>query len=164
MVETLVASEQFEGMIGAVHGDLHPKNIVLDDDENARIIDFGWAQRESHVVLDYLLLDHNLRATTLPSQLGQSDVLRFAAFLRPSQDPTSLPSIVRSRASIIKEEIWRRALSAVHDWDREYLIPLLLVGYGLLVHLDQARNQPALVATVLTLARELEGVVVGTSP
>ena len=64
----------------------------------------------------------------------------------------------RTRAEIIEQEIWARAQkNAVTDWEREYLVPMLLaVGYGLLVHLDSARNWPALVATVLSLAGELE--------
>jgi predicted unusual protein kinase regulating ubiquinone biosynthesis (AarF/ABC1/UbiB family) len=152
-----LCAEEFEGVLGAVHGDLHPKNIVIDGDEVARIIDFGWAQPASHIVIDYVLLDLNLRGTTLPSQLGEGEVLSLAGFLRPGQDKATLNGMARRRAEIIEQEIWARAQkSAVTDWEREYLVPMLLVGYGLLVHLDSARNQPALVATVLSLAGELE--------
>lgn len=157
VVDRLIADKStFTGCYGSIHGDLHPKNIVLNSDDAVRIIDFGWAAAERHVVVDYLLLDANLRATTLPSQVSQADVLALARFLRPEQEVGELPEAVRSRGRIIKEEIWCRAREkVVDDWAAEYLTPLLLVAYGLLVHLDDARNQPAFVATVLALADEV---------
>ena len=144
----------FSGILGAVHGDLHPKNIVLASYDSVNIIDFGWATHPRHIVADYVLLDLNLRGTTLPSQICEADILALARFLRPEDDVNSLPLPVRERAKIIKEVIWAKAKArAVEiDWTAEYLIPLLLVGYGLLVHLDAARNQPALIATVLHLS------------
>jgi hypothetical protein len=156
LVEELTSSAEFIGHVGAVHGDLHPKNIVLDHEDVAQIIDFGWASGEAHIVQDYLLLDLNLRGTTLPSQIAETDVLALASFLSPAQDIDQLPEAVQKRAAIIKDVIWKRAQDrAVEDWEKEYLIPLLLVGYGLLVFLDSARNQPALVATVLAATREI---------
>ena len=156
VVEDLVATKHFEGCFGAIHGDLHPKNIVLNHEHAARIIDFGWARRDAHIVQDYLLLDLNLRGVTLPSQMGESDILAIASFLEPSQAVDALPLSVRPRAKIIRDVIWRRAQQrAVVDWNIEYLTPFLLVSYGLLVHLDSARNQPALVATILSATRAL---------
>ena len=152
---------RFTGYLGAVHGDLHPKNIVLDEYDAVQIIDFGWATVGRHIILDYVLLDLNLRGTTLPSQVSEQGILQLADFLREADDVDSLPAAVRERARIIRDVIWRKARkrAVAADWQREYLIPLFLVGYGLLVHLDKARNQPALVATVLQLAKELEGIV-----
>lgn len=161
-VEELVASKSFEGYFGAVHGDLHPKNIVLNHEHAARIIDFGWARRDAHIVQDYLLLDLNLRGVTLPSQMAESDILAIASFLDPGQQVDALPVSVQPRAEIIKDVIWQRAKQrAVNDWSNEYLTPFLLVSYGLLVHLDSARNQPALVATILSATRALvaQGVI-----
>jgi hypothetical protein len=156
LVQTLVSGREFSGSVGAVHGDLHPKNIVLSHENTARIIDFGWARPDAHIVQDYLLLDLNLRGTTLPSQISEADILALASFLNPTQDVDALPAFVRPRARIIKDVIWDKAKSrAVTDWHTEYLIPLLLVGYGLLVHLDSARNQPALVATVLAATKAI---------
>jgi hypothetical protein len=151
----------FTGYLGAVHGDLHPKNIVLDKFGGVQIIDFGWASVNHHIIRDYVLLDLNLRGTTLPSQVSEQGILQLARFLREADDVSSLPRAVRGRAGIIRNVIWKkaRANAIVNDWEREYLIPLFLVGYGLLVHLDSARNQPSLVATVLQLAKELDAIV-----
>lgn len=151
----------FASVLGPVHGDLHPKNIVLDAANAVQIIDFGWATINRPIVVDYLLLDLNLRGITLPSQISEQCILKLASFLRPEHNLEALPHTVRGRAKIIQDVIWHKASERVvrHDWATEYMIPLLLVGYGLLVHLDSARNQPALIATVLQLAQELDAVV-----
>ena len=152
---------RFTGFLGAVHGDLHPKNIVLDNFGGVQIIDFGWAAVNRHVIRDYVLLDLNLRGTTLPSQVSELGILQLARFLRETDEVSSLPPAVRGRAGILCNVIWKKARenAIVTDWDHEYLIPLFLVGYGLLVHLDSARNQQSLVATVLQLAKELDAIV-----
>lgn len=151
----------FDGVLGPVHGDLHPKNIVIDAANAVQIIDFGWATVDRPIVVDYLLLDLNLRGTTLPSQISEDSILQLASFLHPEHDLSLLPGAVQNRAKIIQQVIWNKARERVvrEDWVKEYMIPLFLVGYGLLVHLDSARNQPALAATVLQLAQELDDIV-----
>jgi hypothetical protein len=150
-----------ETTVGAVHGDLHPKNIVLGHSDVVQIIDFGWSCSGAPVVVDYLLLDVNLRGTTLPSQLGEPDALAIGNFLDENQDATSLHPLLMPRARLIKEQIWKplREKRIVLDWDREYLIPFFLVAYGLLVYLDNARNQPAMIATVLCAADRIRKVL-----
>ena len=71
---------RFTGILGAVHGDLHPKNIVLGNYGNVQIIDFGWAGVDPHVVVDYALLDINIRGTTLPSQISEHSILDLGGF------------------------------------------------------------------------------------
>lgn len=160
VVEKALEMPPFEGCVGAVHGDLHPKNIVLNNNNNVRIIDFGWAKKDQHVIVDHLLLDINLRSTTLPSQISVGDALELASFLDLGADPDRLPSSVRSRGKIIKTKIWETASSKIcFDWDREYLIPMLLVSYGLIVYLDDVRNQTAFVSTVLTLSDRVKPLV-----
>ncbi len=143
--------------MGPVHGDLHPKNIVLGHQGSVNIIDFGWVEKKAPVALDYLLLDINLRGVTLPSQLSQNDICSFASFLEPIQKIEKLPSTMQPRARIIKDTLWSRYQSnaAAICWRTEYLIPMFLVSFGLLVHLDNARNQTSLIATVLSLARKI---------
>lgn len=149
----------FRGILGPGHGDLHPKNIVLGLGDSVHIIDFGWARERLHVVVDYVLLDINLRSITLPSQMLETDILRLAAYLTLEEDAERLPDSVRGRARVIRDAIWDRAVNVekvVQDWRAEYLIPYFIVAYGLLVYLDAARNQEALIATVLAAAKEIE--------
>lgn len=155
----LIDSEiSFNGIFGPVHGDLHPKNIVIGHSDTVQIIDFGWAQKNAHVIIDYLLLDINLRGTTLPSQITQTDVIDMAQFLMPEQEFDKFHPLLKSRANVIKNQIWSRVQkeNLVNDWHKEYLIPFFLVAYGLLVYLDAARNQPALIASVLAAADLIE--------
>jgi hypothetical protein len=151
-------SKMHKSTVGAVHGDLHPKNIVLGANEDVHIIDFGWSRSDGPVVVDYLLLDINLRGTTLPSQYGEAAALAMGDFLDENQEPASLNSYLRPRAKLIKEQIWKplKAKNIVVDWNSEYLIPLFIMAYGLLVHLDAARNQLAMIATVLCAAERIK--------
>lgn len=151
----LSGSYPFDAAVGPIHGDLHPKNIVLDDQDTVQIIDFGWAQKRRHIVIDYLLLDINIRAITLPSHLLENEILEFANYLYESQSFNDLPKNVRHRGHLVHDAIWSglRNRQVVNDWDTEYIIPLFLVSYGLIVHLDSARNQTALNALVLTTAK-----------
>ena len=154
----------FQGLAGPVHGDLHPKNIVFDDQKEANIIDFGWARNDTHVVVDYLLLDINLRAITMASQVPDIELLGAAHFLHNGDVCKGVndPRLVK-RLGIIKEVIWSLAVSnnAVSAdtgpaWLKEYMIPYFLVAFGLLIYLDDAQNQRALLASVLAAAKRID--------
>ena len=157
--ELLQPKRTFRTTMGSVHGDLHPRNIVLDKWDEPHIIDFGWARTDAPVVLDYILLDINLRSITLPSQVDESAVFGIAGFLHGDRKPTGLRPAVRARVDLIHEHIWGRVKrrGIVEDWTAEYVIPFFMMAYGLLVHLDTARNQMALVATVLAAAEYIDG-------
>ncbi len=151
IVDKLIDTKRpFETSLGQIHGDLHPKNIVLDETNTPSVIDFGWARERAPIVIDYILLDINVRSMTLPSQVDEKSILGLSKFLDPNQDAASLPSSVRQHARIIKK-IWCKLQKhkVVKNWEEEYLGPLFVIAYGLLVHLDNARNQAALIATVL---------------
>ena len=135
---------------------LHPKNIVLDETNTPSVIDFGWARAHAPIVIDYVLLDLNVRSMTLPPQVDEKSILDISKFLDCNQDAASLPYSVRQRARII-EKIWCNVQKhhVVKNWEEEYLGPLFVMAYGLLVHLDNARNQAALIATVLAAGEYL---------
>lgn len=146
----------FQGCYGAIHGDLHPKNIALAGGIEY-VIDFGWANSKAHVIKDFLLLDLNLRAITLPPQASEPEVLALAGFLEPGASMGSVGAFMKVRGEVIQSCIWSGAKRVTKDWCREYVLPLFLVGYGLLVYLDTARNQAALIASVLSAAEMLRG-------
>ena len=118
----------------------------------------GWTRKDAPIVLDYVLLDINLRSMTLPSQVEESDVLKIARFLPGARKPRRLRRSVQARVDLIREAIWNRMeeQGVVRDWLEEYVIPFFIVAYGLLRHLDAARNQIALVATVLAAAKYID--------
>lgn len=155
---------EFEGATGCVHGDLHPRNVVLDDHGMSNVIDFGWAKKGRHVIVDYVMLDINVRAMNAPSQVHPDDVLSLASFLLPTGTlPTGMLSLKR-RAELIETSIWAAAKPFVQDWTTEYVTPLFLVAFGLLVYMDSARSQAALKATVLASAEHIERSLNGVKP
>ena len=154
--------DEFEGARGAVHGDLHPKNIIFDAKRRVQIIDFGWAVNERHVCVDYVLLDINLRAVTLPSHVQEQEMLSAASYLYPNDACPTIDGVLGERLRIVRDEIWAHATSTKavsksggDPWLFEYLIPYFLVSYGLLVFLDNALNQRAMVACVLAASERI---------
>ncbi len=167
VVDSVLAMPRFTGACGAVHGDLHPKNVVLDNHYRPCIIDFGWAGPEHHVVRDYALMDVNLRAMTLPSQVPLAEVAALAdAVLPGDRSPSLSDAILAGRHRLVAQSVWRLLdeHDLVADWEKEYLVPLFLVSFGLLKHLDNARNQHALMLTVLCLARRVADLASAPRP
>jgi aminoglycoside phosphotransferase (APT) family kinase protein len=165
VLHRVLALPPIEGACGPVHGDLHPKNIVLDKQMQPSIIDFGWAQRQGHLVRDYALMEVNLRAMTLPSHVPFGALLSHAREFAPGIQPYGADAIIRDRSNLIRRGIWARMTQqgVVESWDWEYVVPLFMVAFGLLKHLDSARNQMALLLTVLGLAAYVTDILNGQS-
>lgn len=146
----------FTGVAGPLHGDLHPKNVVLDKTGRPRIIDFGWAHSRGHFVIDYVLMEVNLRALTLSAQISHGDVMSLAQMLA-DEDPVPVAPEVGPRAKLIRGALWATVqnLDIVKDWTSEYLVPQFLIAFGLLKYLDNSKNQYALLCTVLCLAQRI---------
>jgi len=147
--------------MGAVHGDLHPGNIVLAR-EQPRIIDFGWATDGAHVAKDFVLMECNLRFHTVRPQLTQQDVYGLSDWISwDAPIPGSLSQLAHRRAELI---CYLRSLAAQvlksteHsiDWDWEYIVPMFFVAFGLLRYAPQLGNQQAAVRFVLALATHIE--------
>jgi hypothetical protein len=142
---------------GPIHGDLHPKNVVLDKNLKANVIDFGWARPVGHIAKDYALMEANLRSMTLPSQVPFVELRALAQSWSITDQPNVAEGHVAMRQSLIRHCIWPRVAKSVvlQNWNHEYLAPLFLISFGLLKHLDSARNQLSLLLTILSLARHL---------
>lgn len=70
VVKELARSPRVKGYLGAVHGDIHPRNIVLSQDGGPRIIDFGWGKDDAHIAKDFALMEANLRFMILQPDVG----------------------------------------------------------------------------------------------
>ncbi|MDS1115494.1 phosphotransferase [Gordonia westfalica] len=153
-----IKKREFTGAVGAVHGDLHPKNVVLDRRGQVRVIDFGWATSRGHIVRDFVLMEINLRAMTSRSQVPLDQILAASRVLNENdfQSNADLNMVIEkdARLQLVRDAI-RKPLQEngyVDNWLDEYLIPLFIVSYGLIKHLDRARCQQALLGLVLTTA------------
>jgi hypothetical protein len=140
---------------GAIHGDLHPGNIILKTRGAPTIIDFGWAQERAHIAKDFVLLECNLRFLTLRTETRGDEIESFSNWIAwDATPPAGLGSYLQGRVDLI-QRLRRKAgevFPAGTDWDREYVMPLFLVAVGLLRFAPQLGNQHAAVRFVLSAA------------
>lgn len=144
--------------IGAVHGDLHPGNVVITSNDQPRIIDFGWAHDDAHIAKDFVLMECNLRFLFLRPQLASEEVDRLANWIQWGVEiPNGLTPYCKDRCELVLalRGHAREALGEQADWNREYLLPLFLVAFGLLRFAPQLGNQQAAILTVLALATHI---------
>ncbi len=144
--------------LGAVHGDLHPGNIVVANDGTVRIIDFGWASDLSHIAKDFVLMECNLRFLTLPLQLSDEMIDAISGWIGwGDRPPRSGHAGIDARIRMIKA--LRTSAASIFppttNWNVEYIIPLFFVAFGLLRFYRQLGNQRAAIRTVLELATYL---------
>lgn len=143
---------------GVVHGDLHPRNIVLDHEKRCRIIDFGWSTTDAHITKDFVLLDANLRAMTLPAHVGLQDMA--ALHIGAGDVSLTTNAVVHHRVplvQVVQDMAAKRLRVSIgsDEWRAHYTIPLFLVTVGLLRHLGSSDNHLALRHLVLCLADEI---------
>ncbi|MFP2897874.1 phosphotransferase [Corallococcus sp. 4LFB] len=156
VLNELMARNNISLRLGAVHGDLHPGNILYATPERPFLIDFGWADDNAHIAKDFVLLECNLRFIYFPADVSFADARQFAQL---NAQNVALPENLRKRFKPRHDLIQalRTAFVNAHggrvDWMEEYVIPLFLVSMGLLRYVDQYANQVAARLTVLELAR-----------
>jgi Ternary complex associated domain 9 len=144
--------------IGAVQGDLHPRNILLNSWNSPNVIDFGWASGEAHVAKDFALLECNLRFMTLPPSVSLSSVKQMAGWLGNGEPKPKVPEeAAKLRIDLIVHlrEKLPLHLPGPTDWTVNYLLPLFLVAMGLLKHNVSCGHQEAARLTILHLAKHL---------
>jgi serine/threonine protein kinase len=128
--------------IGPIHGDLHPKNVVVDERNVPHLIDFAWARR-GHVLKDFALMENSLRFFLFPrwcdldmqamvdrcllEERGFAELERLAMACGHLSDYyirlARMIGIIRSAA---------REVAGPHYSFEEYLMAQALVLYGLL--------------------------------
>jgi hypothetical protein len=123
--------------LSAVHGDLHPKNILVGEVFKACLIDFGWANPTFHTIVDFVFMEASLKFFRLPWHIPRCDLVPFERSLADDLQPTfaSRCGPLRSAFDLIRS-IRKFAspyidTSANHWFVRQYLIPLFFVTVGL---------------------------------
>jgi len=152
-------------MVGAVQGDMHPRNVVFSERRSPHIIDFGWARDHSHAIKDFVLMECNLRFMVLQPLLSKDKIEAFARSITRAELTHLTPVLAGDEYCTKRVEMLcalrERATDYVHDpdndrrWHEQYTIPLFLVALGLLKLLRQADCQTAALATVLALAERI---------
>ena len=140
---------------GAVHGDLHPRNVIMGTFGSPRIIDFGWASGSAHIAKDFVLMEANLRFMLLPPEISPENLDKMTQIVAFTETPPVLDhSACNERIRVIwaLRDIARRHFPPTTDWFDEYIIPLFLTSLGLLKHIRSADNTAAAQLTILHLA------------
>lgn len=145
--------------LGAIHGDLHTKNIVFAPGGRIRIIDFGWSNAESHLAKDFILIESNLRFMVLHPDMPFSDIEKLCTTL--DQVKESKIDYQCKYSGFIHKLIFQVRENAfkVLKEDKlyeEYLIPLFLVCLGLLKFSKSFNNIISARLTILEMAKLID--------
>ena len=174
VIGQLQLSRDVDLICGAVHGDLHPGNVLYSDPHTPSIIDFGWADADSHLAKDFVLLECNLRFIYMPGELPLGCVQKFSRWIGMSQTCEGLENLwcVEAQETIASIREYFKKLANQKDngdqngkdgehvdFDIEYIVPLFLVSFGLLRYVGDYKNQIAARQTVLNLADYIHSTV-----
>src|SRR5207244_12385756 len=72
------AACRFHAKIGPVHGDFHPRNILVGKVLVACLIDFGWATKKCHIVVDHVLMEVSIKFFYLPPCIPRQALASWA--------------------------------------------------------------------------------------
>ena len=148
--------------LSAVHGDLHPKNILVGKIFKACLIDFGWSQASFHTIVDFVFMEASLKFFRLPWHVPRLDLIRFERSLSSEY----LPDIPMHDLSLrnafqlirtIREAAMIYIKSSEKNWyERQYLLPLFFVTAGLFSYPTTISNWEHLLLSSGLLAGRLK--------
>lgn len=147
--------------VGLCHGDLHGRNILVDDSEGFWLIDFSRVER-SHMLRDFAELETDIKFHLLPV-VDLGELLPFErALLAPARFGHPLPEREAGGAQLDKAYQVIGALRRIADEHlklggdmREYYQALLFHTLNVvrLAHISEAKKEYALLAASLICQR-----------
>lgn len=72
-----IHGERDELIYGPVHGDLHAQNVLVDEDDQLHLIDYGWTSLSHWRCVDFLMLECSMKFLVTPLQAEMSDVVEI---------------------------------------------------------------------------------------
>jgi serine/threonine protein kinase len=134
--------KQIKCCLGPIHGDLHPRNIIIDDNDIPHLIDFKWANPKGHLALDFVLLEVSLRFFLLPRGYNLMEHFLVNKYLveengyKKIQMPSCGCPILKRYHELLGMAIGKIRTSAKEvigeKYFTEYLACMFLVLYGVL--------------------------------
>jgi hypothetical protein len=160
---------------GPAHGDLHPKNVILDETNYPHLIDFYWHRRYRHILVDYVLLENSIRFLLFPNFANLDDrklvdtlLLKedgYSEILADSFSSAKMKPAYKSLARMIQLIRKRaRAQKAIVKDFTEYLISQFIVLYGLLDYPEYANCVTVRALGLIANKLEERGVIKSGTP
>ncbi len=128
-----------------VHGDLHPRNVLIDGEQRTHLIDFAWGNRDAHWLKDFVLMETSIRFVEPPHGVVNQRMLlladealdesedgpqRVRALAQDARADTATRWVLTEMADTV-EVVRRHARSRNPDYDwEEYLIAVYLILMG----------------------------------
>ena len=148
---------------GPVHGDLHANNVILDAvDNSVHFIDFAWAEKKKHVLVDYVLMENSLRFLLFPHYVNPERQLDADKLLLEPDGAQKLAEAKSDcylgrhyqRLGLILSKIRTQARQYFQDLGfAEYLAAQFLILFGQVTYPDY--NQVMAVRALGLIATEL---------
>ena len=131
-----ICQAQVEGFLKVCHGDLHAKNIFVDENEKVFLIDFGDTGKK-HALIDYATLECSVKFQHLPKYLDstmlvdvEKELLDIATFDQGYIFKSNVRSDLKKFLSVINKI---RNLSRKYIYDqqtkRDYFMALFLMTF-----------------------------------
>jgi len=129
--------ERIKTPMTLIHGDLHQNNIVINDENNPRIVDFAWSF-ENDIYIDFSLFEMSVRyfkPNCLMDYRTKNELEEI--FLSEDIDNVDIKNQKAKRMIAIVREIRKQCKKYTKAYDfNHYLLSQFLVLYGLQTYTD----------------------------
>jgi hypothetical protein len=148
--------------LSAVHGDLHPRNVIVGDIQRAALIDFGWTQRSFHTMVDFVLMETSLKFFYLPWSLRRRELIAAESALStefmpiPTVSDEWLAGALRLLQVVRQNADHYLIKSDEHWFVKQYLLPLFLITMGTFNFAAKVTNLEYLLLSAGLLAEQIE--------
>jgi hypothetical protein len=122
-----------------LHGDLHPRNIIIDYNFKPRLVDFEWAHR-GHSLKDYVILEASIKFFQIKRTFPLNKCLDFEKHLINFDNFEDIDNFISEKGDKLLRDSYK-LITHIRDkaldfciWKNkklEYLCALFLVSYGL---------------------------------
>lgn len=146
--------------LSAVHGDLHPNNVLVNDSQPAVLIDYGWSKPAFNTVVDFVLMEASLKFFSLAWNVNRSDLKQFERAVVKEFLPDQITvndtnmAFMRNYVKLIREKASR--FVDAEDFELQYLLPLFCVTMGQFKYAKKVNNLSYLLFSAGLLAEKLE--------
>jgi hypothetical protein len=148
--------------LSCVHGDLHPRNILVQDGQKACLIDFEWADDKYHTIVDFVLMETILKFVYIPWFVSRADIVKFENqlaqdFFGVADFSDSILIACFKTISLLRHRAYNYLDLSDNDWfTMQYLLPLFFITMGLFEFASSVNSIEHLLLSAGVLAEKIE--------